>query len=768
MRLQLQHLCVVAALVLLTGACGEKTDPPVAPPPDSTTLDQDSVDDGQVGDAAQDVDAAAADVASTDSNLHLNVEWSGKAGYLLVNALPAGEAGGGEPGMGKLVDVFAGPIAQFPVSLDLKMPGGTWMIGIQLISDPKDDDSVVAEATVCSKGKVAPTVVPASGSGSVTLNMKLHTLAEARGNICLADDMVLTKGVAIQKAVVEPPPTDAGGAHLLDTVTIGDRMWIAGYQDGYVSFDFPDGKPVPKLAGWTTYGQFECGRITRSAMNLFCTGRTDRVSAVTLDPQQETVAFKQIEIGKGLFAEGLVAQEGRLWVAVHGGGLRAMSAKPPFDAQLIGQPLPPLKDTWDVAALGSEHLVVADGEYGLRVLQVAGAAADSPKSIGSLPLAGVAAYAHATDNQAVVGALGGGMHIVSLVDPSKPFLQGSVSVEGMVFGVTTVAGMAVGAAGFHLAFVDLPPPSQAAGIPLQVRDVEPSFYFAMDVAVRGGSLLAAEFQAVRLFDVDPNAPIGPLLLAPKAVFVQQTAVGDTIKGTLILSNPGSAPLKVGPIAWSEQADVEPMGKPITKPIQIAPGKTEEVPIAVPKTLKGVVKHGLVLTSNDPSRPDTFVQLIEVSELRPGDSLPPLAYEDGKGKQINVAKYFEGKVGVLLVAAHSCPVAFDGLKTASIDIKGMVASGKVAALAINPWDKPADAPITAQFDAGFPILYSPLTTKDGHDWSEVLDVTLGQPQNIGAPMPVVYVLRPSGQIALAELGYRPGRVLKTIESILVNP
>ncbi len=189
---------------------------------------------------------------------------------------------------------------------------------------------------------------------------------------------------------------------------------------------------------------------------------------------------------------------------------------------------------------------------------------------------------------------------------------------------------------------------------------------------------------------------------------------------------------------------------------------------VTKNLKGVVKHGLVITSNDPSRPDTFVQLIEVNELRPGDTLPPLVYQDGKGKQINVAKHFEGKPGVLLVAAHSCPVAFDGLKTASIDLKGLVESGKVAAVAINPWDKPADVPITGQFDAGFPILYSPLTTKDGHDWSEVLDVSLGQPQNIGAPVPVVYVVRPSGKIALAELGYRPGRVLKTLESILANP
>ena len=768
MRTPTRTFALTAALLLLCVGCGNKTE---TPPDDGDAIvapDADVVDDIVSTDvvAANDT-VVGEDVDTGDANLLLTVKWSGAKGVLVVSALPEGAARGGEPEAGKFVELYAKPVDKFPIDLALTLKGGSWMIGIQLLDDPDDIDSVIAEATVCKGGDTAPTEVPESGKGTVKLVLELHTLADASGKICLPDEGPVSKGVAVQKAVVEPPPTEAGGAHLLDAVVMSERMWIAGYQDGYVSFDFPIDKPIEKLANWKTYGQFECGRIERSGLNLFCTGRTDRVSAVALDPTQKMVAIKEIELGPGLFAEGLAAREAQVWIAVHGGGLRAISSVSPFAAQFINQPTPALKDAWDVTPLAKDYLLVADGGHGLRILKVVGDSDDTPGSMSSLPLPGVAAYVHATENQAVIGALGGGMHVVSVANPLKPFLQGTVAFDGMVFGVTTVAGMAVAAAGFHIGFVDLPPPTKQPGIPLKVRDVEPSYYFAMDVDLHQGGLLAAEFQAVRHFDVNSNAPLGPLLLTPKAVFAPQTAVGDTIKATLTLSNPGTSVLKVGPIAWSEEANKEPSDKPIGGPLQIAPGKSADVKIVVPKTIKGLVKHGLVITSNDTSRPETYVQLIEVSHLRPGETLPPLAYQDAQGKQVNVAKHFEGKVSVLLIAAHSCPVAFAGLKTASIDLKGLIASGKVAALAINPWDKPADVAITKQFATGFPVLYSPLTTKDGHDWSEVLDVTLGQPQNIGAPMPVVYVLAPSGHIVLAELGYRPGRVLKTIESLLAH-
>ena len=761
----------MAATLLALAGCGskEQADPPI----DGADVADAAVDAAIPTDVTDPGDTPGADGVSADigerippgANLKLSVTWSGGGGYLVSQLMPASPGSGS--GGSKITETDHGFVDSFPRTLWLKVPAGVWWIGAQLLGTAGDHDTVIADDVYCKLGSVASLEVPPSGAGFVAVKLKLHTLAQAGGQICAPEGESVNSGLAIEKASIEPPATEAGGAHLLDAAVVGERLWIAGYQDGYVSFDFPAAGPLAKLAGWKAHGQFECGRITHLNGHLFCTGRTGVVGVLSLGSGGAITGFHETKLGEGLFAEGTAPRGDLLWVAVHNKGLRAMAASAPFALETFAQPDVLLKDAWDVEPLGKDHLLVGDGAHGLRVVQVIDGSAKPPKSLANLALPGVAAYLHATEEQVIVGGLGGGMHIVSLADPSKPLLQGTLAMEGMVFGVTSTAGLAVAAAGFHLAFVDMPPVSQAFQAPLNVRDVEPSYFFAMSAVPYDGGVLTAEFQAVRRFELDTDAKSGPLMLAPKAVFAGLAAVGQQIKAILRLHNPGTKVLKINEVRWSETGEGDGSDPIVAGPLSIPPGDELLVSIAVNKTIKGLINHGLTITSNDLSRPATVVQVLEVPHLRPGQSLPPLVYQNAQGQELDIAKHFEGKVGVLFVAAHSCPVAFDALLTASGDLAPLIAAGKVAAVAINPWDKPQDVPITGLFESSFPILYSPLTTDDGHDWSEVLDETLAQPQNIGAPMPVVYVVRKEGHIALAELGYRSQRVLSTIEALLTG-
>ena len=91
---------------------------------------------------------------------------------------------------------------------------------------------------------------------------------------------------------------------------------------------------------------------------------------------------------------------------------------------------------------------------------------------------------------------------------------------------------------------------------------------------------------------------------------------------------------------------------------------------------------------------------------------------------------------------------------------LLKSGEIGAFAIDPWDKPGVAE-SAALDLPFPMLFSPLNTNDGHDWSEVLDLKLGQAVKEGPPMPIVYVVDKAGLIVHAGWGWQTSEVLAAL-------
>jgi hypothetical protein len=168
-----------------------------------------------------------------------------------------------------------------------------------------------------------------------------------------------------------------------------------------------------------------------------------------------------------------------------------------------------------------------------------------------------------------------------------------------------------------------------------------------------------------------------------------------------------------------------------------------------KTVKGVQMHQILLKAAG-QLPEA-VEFNEVTQLRPGEPLPPLKYANALGQLVDVQGWTAGKPSLVLIAAQSCPAAFRAMVQAGVDLAPEIAAGKIAVVALNPWDKP-DRPEVSLVPLPYPVLFSGLTTTDSHDWSELVQGSLGQPGMYGPPMPIVYVLDKAGVIVRAQWGY----------------
>jgi hypothetical protein len=716
-------------------------------------------------DAASTADGALPWPPGTNLVLDLTGDGNGQVVVFVMphKTLGSGRRNGSTPM--EMTVLHDGAVDGFPLTLPLSVPPGNWVFGALLHAVGAPLESIVALALHCKDGAALP--LPVAQPGQPPPTLALHLMPAASGDMGI-DQCGTTKrlveavtGFAVVHETVSPPPTKEGAPHLLHSVVVGERLWLAGQQDGFVHFEFPGGKPADKLAGWQVHGKVTCSRIARAGPRLFCSARGPYLEVATLSETSVAPAkIDHVELPSSYRSEGLSARGDWVYVAAHDKDLIAVSAAPPHEVKQIVLPKSAVQQAWDVAPLGPSHLALADGSFGLTVLELK-ASVPQPVPTAKLALPGVSAYLHTDGTRVIVGALGGGMHVVEAADPKAPVLLGTITAPGPVYGVTVHEGVAIGAAGHQILFAQLPKPFSAA--PPVLLDAEPAWDYALDVKSMGTSLLISEFQDIRRITLDFGAAAGPLFVPPKALFARAAAVGSPIPVQVRLVNRGPQPLQVKSVKWVEDNKAyapQPLGGPYTVPA------TGEVVVAFApiKTKKGITLHEVEFATDDPSRPAWTVQLVETTDLQPGDTLPKLEYQDATGKAWNVAQHFKGKLGVLLVAAHSCPIAFTALASARDDLAVWLKAGQLAAVAINPWDTPS-VPATQVFDPGFPVLFSPLTTSDGHDWSEVIDVTLGQPENAGTPMPIVYIVGKDGVIVYCQLGYEPARVKQVIAQLL---
>ena len=729
-----------------------------AGPADASALaDATAASDGAVaGDAGAATDIQVPADAATGANLHLHVTntLGTASGVLMIKlADPAVMMEKDQGGPPNLV-VYQGPLPTTSFDLFVVAPPGKWKVVAVAFGGGA---MPLGGALLCDGLK--PAVVE-FGPASPPLQSYNLSLASMQGagpaNLCVFATKPPAKAFLSEIEMVSPPPTVNGGAHFLSGLVWNDRLWVAGFQDGLVSFDFPPataGAPKP-MYNWKVYGNPACTRHTRVGTRIFCSSRSSYLHVLTVDPvtQNQLSVFKKA-LSAPVGTEGLGHRAGVVYVAAHAAGLLALDATPPHGELPLQSPS--LTDAWDVAPLGPSHLVVANGLHGLSFLDV-GSSGLNLSIVSGVDLPGRAAFLHVTNEFVLVGALGGGLHVVDATNPTAPKLLGSLLLPGNVNGVTLHQGLVFAAAGHYVVAVDLPKPGVVQ--PLLVRGAVSSKHFALDVDPFGSNLVTSEFQAVRQLKLDLTVPPGPVLVAPAAVYSPVVQAGQPLKTTLHLRNIGSAPLVVTQVGIDD-------GQPKqwqTGPWTIQPEQSLSIAVAGVKKQKGVLKHQLVILSNDTTSPELGLDFNEVDHLQPGEPLPAMTYHDASGKAWNLKTHFQGKAGLLMVAAQTCPVAFLGIASAQVDMLPLMATGKVAVAVVNPWDKPS-APEAALLKPLFPILYSPLTTNDGHDWSDVLDVYLTQEISWGPPMPIVYVPGIDGKITFARWGYETKAVVEAIKA-----
>ncbi len=697
--------------------------------------------------------------------IQLSSDLANLEGTLIVMAIEPGTSSmaGGPLQLG--TPLWQGPMPVLPASLWIELPAGSWVLAAMVIAPGAQGPS--AGGMVCTAG--APQVLVGAGAVQQLAISLVNTGKLSNINaLCQGPPPAKLPPLLVEQSFIQTPPAQFGGAHFMNALVYADRLWVAGSQDGYVSFDFPAGAPITSgLANWTLHGGPMCNRVLRLDDTLFCTSRAAYLQILQLGANQSKKQLQQkwLPIANAV-TEGLALQQGLLYVAVHKAGLTALQPDPPYLHKDLTSP-PGLDEAWDVAAIGSDHLAVAQGSKGLAIFQVGAGQALAPQGVAQLKLPGIAAYLHVQGDIAAVGAMGGGLHLVDVSLPSQPKLRATLASPSNVYGVTLMGTQVFAAAGLAVLAAEVP--GQAGGGPLRVRGSLSSKHFAFDVDSHLGGLLTAEFQSVRRIQLNPAAPLEvPVLIAPTNLASAIVAVGGTLTVELPLHNAGALPLTISKIEWFETNALAVAPQQFKGPWQLAPGASLQLPLTVKKLAKGVLDHAFILSSDDPGQPQFAIKHVESTWLHVGDALPELPlYQDAKGASVKVSSHFKGKVGVLLVAAQSCPVAFQALASASADLAPLLSAGQITALAINPWDLP-QAPEVAGYDVPFPVVYSGLTTSDGHDWSQVLDVELGQPILNGPPMPIVYVVGKDGKIALARWGYHAAEVLGVLQKELAKP
>ncbi len=712
---------------------------------------------------------AAADQPGPNVLIQLTSAMAAVSGTLTILAVPPDTVLGdiGTSGMGGQIGLtlWSAAVPALPASLWVKLPAGQWLVMAMVVQPGKS--MPVAGGMVCAQG--APLVLQgAAAPQPVAMVLQDALVLSGSTSICKPKPVVQYVPTLTQQSFIQTPPTALGGAHFMNAHVYADRLWIAGSQDGYVSFDFPGGLPISSgSANWTVHGGPNCIRVARVGNVLFCSSRAGYLQILEMTAQQGTgQLFKKHLSPGGMVTEGMALQQGLLYVAAHKSGLAALQPAAPYASQPVVSP-PGLTEAWDVAAIGKDFLVVANGGLGLTVLDVGGGKQGAPAVVGQLPLPGVAAYLAAEGSLVAVGALGGGLHLVEVSGGGQPQLRATLTLQANVYGVALVGPQVFAAVGEAVIVADVPAVGDPG--PWRARASLAAHHFALDVDWHLGGLLTAEFQSVRRIGLNLLAPAaGPALVAPTHVASGVAPVGGKLTVTVPVHNAGSLPLHISSIDWFETkvAALQPFS--LTGPWTIAPGATTNFALTLPKQVKGVLEHQLIIDSDDPNQPKHFIMQVESTWLQPGDQLPVMpTYKDGAGLSYNIPAYFKGKVGILLIGAQSCPVAFQALASASRDLAPLLGSGKVAALAINPWDGPS-TPEVAAFDAPFPVVFSGLTTSDGHSWSAVLDEDLGQAPLVGPPMPIVYIVGKDGKLVMAKWGYTSAEVLAVLQQELAKP
>ncbi len=759
-----------------TDAAGADAVPPDAAA-DATSADAPAVDavtpadgtaltDTTAGTDAAAADAAAADTTDADAEVDAAVADAGP----LVSTVTISVAPGLTLPQGHLHvrlvnyfvptsqptpydDILFDGAADLPFSVTAVIPDGTWWpLAGWLSADAKP----LASSISCDMSSVF--VVTASQPAPQKVSIVISALGDppSCGTATTPNFLGETSSYAI-------PFTDTGVTHLLEGLAWNGAWWMAANADGIGRVDLP--APGKQVSNWKSFGKGACRHIARLDKRLFCSQRDASIVWMDVDPATNlATANGELIVPGPVHVEGLLVRDTTLFAAAHGQGLVAVPLATPGTPLLLQAPA--LTDAWHVAALPNGNLVVANGAGGIVIVQ---ATATSLTVLSQLKLPGLCAHLAVDGTTVAVGAIGGGLHLVDASQPDAPVLLGSLPAGPWpIVGVELKNGVAYAAAARGVLAVPVP---TAPVKLLMASTMTPTEQFmTLDVRAVGDQLVTAEYALVRalaLTGTPLTAP--PIAMAEAQTWSPVMAVGQQAQYTAYVWNPGGAPLHLtNPQVTDVPAQTGAVGNgaplPFVAPqsVTILPGQTAAIAVSVTKTAVGVQNAQVRLEADDPFRPFITVQLTESPALKLGQPLPPLAYQNAKGELVDVVAALQGKPALLIVSADSCPVAFERTAALLAEYGPAIASGKLAALLLNPWDLPSAVEIGA-VPVPFTEVFSPLTTKDNTQYSAVADELLALP-GFGPipPLPHLFVLDAAGKVQYAHLGLAPLPLAQAIQ------
>lgn len=309
----------------------------------------------------------------------------------------------------------------------------------------------------------------------------------------------------------------------------------------------------------------------------------------------------------GVEVEGLAFAGERLYVAAHEDGVVVYDVGP--DSIVEAERFSGLTNAWTVVPL-AEHLVVADGQGGVAVLELS-----DGTEVARIELPGPAKDL-ALDGDRLYVALGvGGVAAIDVTEPQSPSLIEVAETPGSAVAVATGAGALYVADWNDLRVFD------ATGPNLEVVGKEPLALSgttesrSLGIAARGEFIFSSNWTELVAYEYRPGVFAGDLGVGPRPLDLPSADAGETTVAVLRLTNEGNAPLALDAIDASRNLEVQEI------PDALEPG--EEAWLEVSWQSDGQPWSGsLTVRSDDPDQDALRVDVrANTRGLAVGDSLP---------------------------------------------------------------------------------------------------------------------------------------------------
>jgi len=303
----------------------------------------------------------------------------------------------------------------------------------------------------------------------------------------------------------------------------------------------------------------------------------------------------------GVLYEGMAWRGGVLYVAAHGGGLRAYGTDaagvPTFATALDG-----FTNAWTLA-LDGELAYVADTDAGVRIISLA--VPLSPVHAGAIETRGRARHVAVAEGRLFVALGGSGVDVFDVTEPTAPVRVDTIALPGSAQAVAVDGGLLAVAAWSHVAVYD----SDRLLLLGTERLRDAGRSQVLGIAVSGDLVFAGEWEGLHVLRHRPGF-VAPDLWIDDDLY--QFARFDLDARVVIARNRGRLPLVIDDIATTHASfSVD------RESLALGAGAADytELTYLPPGPPPG--EHHLELSSNDPDPAEALYRIPLLADNRPG-------------------------------------------------------------------------------------------------------------------------------------------------------